>query len=25
MRTLDRESRGTMQGTASIAGLETKK
>jgi hypothetical protein len=24
MRTLDRESRGTMQGTASIAGLETK-
>jgi len=25
MRTLDRESRDTMQGTASIAGLETKK
>src|SRR5712672_141395 len=24
MRTLDRESRGTMQGTASVAGLETK-
>jgi D-ribulokinase len=24
MRTLDRESRGAMQGTASIAGVETK-